>query len=441
MGNGQSAPHRSRSASQPLGRAIAGPSIFDFLFLDLILMVWSMLSPSSAIVLPLVCRRLYSLSKSIRAIDVIENRQAAMAQLAFDGELPLLKWFCKKLKFPRQDVCAAAARGKTLLYIVFEFSHSILGNSVAVLAWMASKGYLKSRDYDCIIHEGARAGHQRVLAWCQFHTNISAAASAGAAAGGQLELIRLLRIWGCPFDESVTALAAKHGHSHILLWAIQNECPLAPNLGAIAVRAGRLYLALELNRHGVELNAKACEAAAARGSLHDLKALREHGAPWDDMTTMAAVKSGKLEILQYALKKGCPAHPLLCSKAAITGRLHILAWAHESAGLPIGQNTLAHAALGGHIDIMDWLFARGCGLSVGVFRIAATGSYIAALQWLHIRMCPWGPEVCLAAAESGQWETLYWLRENGCPWDPFDCYEASIRCHHFRRRAWKKIKS
>ena len=48
---------------------------------------------------------------------------------------------------------------------------------------------------------------------------------AGAAEGGQLEVLKWLRENGCPWCERTCMSAAKGGHLEILKWARENGCP------------------------------------------------------------------------------------------------------------------------------------------------------------------------------------------------------------------------
>jgi hypothetical protein len=51
------------------------------------------------------------------------------------------------------------------------------------------------------------------------------------------------------------------------------------------------------------------------------------------------------------------------------------------------------------------------------------------LQWARANGCPWEAATCAHAAEGGHLEVLRWARENGCPWSEYTCICAARRGH------------
>ena len=49
--------------------------------------------------------------------------------------------------------------------------------------------------------------------------------------------------------------------------------------------------------------------------------------------------------------------------------------------------------------------------------MAAMGGHLEVLQWARANGCPWDEKTCMHAAEGGHLEVLQWARANGCPWD------------------------
>ena len=48
---------------------------------------------------------------------------------------------------------------------------------------------------------------------------------------------------------------------------------------------------------------------------------------------------------------------------------------------------------------------------------AAVGGHLETLQWLRSQGCPWDERACAFAALDGHFEILKWLKSEGCPWD------------------------
>ena len=48
--------------------------------------------------------------------------------------------------------------------------------------------------------------------------------------------------------------------------------------------------------------------------------------------------------------------------------------------------------------------------------MAAMGGHLQVLQWLRGEGCPWDHRTCYYAVDFGHVEVLRWARENGCMW-------------------------
>ena len=57
---------------------------------------------------------------------------------------------------------------------------------------------------------------------------------------------------------------------------------------------------------------------------------------------------------------------------------------------------------------------------------AALGGHLEVLQWARANGCPWDEDTCSAAANRGHLEVLQWARANGCPWGEETC-EAKFK--------------
>lgn len=97
-----------------------------------------------------------------------------------------------------------------------------------------------------------------------------------ASMGGNLEIVKYLHEYGCPWDSSVYT-----GNIEIMKYAYQEGCPL---------------------------NEYACDFVASRGDITALKFLREHDCPWWENTVMAAYDACEFLTVLYLRENGCP-HP------------------------------------------------------------------------------------------------------------------------------------
>ena len=127
---------------------------------------------------------------------------------------------------------------------------------------------------------------------------------------------------------------------------------------------------------------------------------RLDGTPFPDrdLRQMIAAEEGRLDVLKWLFEKGCPMdHTLCASRAAYTAHVHILQWMKDNG--MIGEWHGYHmfsAASFGHLEVVKWLRANGC---------------------------PWDEDACRRAAEHKHWDTLQYLVDNKCPgWE-----EAAIQ--------------
>jgi hypothetical protein len=68
-----------------------------------------------------------------------------------------------------------------------------------------------------------------------------------------------------------------------------------------------------------------------------------------------AVQHGHLDCLKYALEHGCDYSHTISYIAAREGRLYTLMYLHEK-GYLLDEKTIQHAALGGHLDCLSYLY-------------------------------------------------------------------------------------
>ena len=120
------------------------------------------------------------------------------------------------------------------------------------------------------------------------------------------------------------------------------------------------------------------------------------------------------------LKVGGPLRTRVWSDVAMPGSVALAKWA-LAEGCPREENgvTMAMAAAQfGHMELVRWLIQeQGFAMDTGVMEDAAMGGNLELVQWLRGEGCSLGKRTCLYAVEKGHVEVLRWARENGCPWD------------------------
>ena len=104
-----------------------------------------------------------------------------------------------------------------------------------------------------------------------------------------------------------------------------------------------------------------CAAAARSGQLEELKALRADNFPWNRPSTCATAAR--------------PWDASTCACAALGGHLEVLQWAREN-DCRWDEKTCACAALGGHLEVLKWARENGCPWTERAREIAAELGYV-----------------------------------------------------------------
>lgn len=245
---------------------------------------------------------------------------------------------------------------------------------------------------------------------------------ASIAALGDLDLLQIAMGKGFLWDSDTAANAAYGGHEHVLLWAQQQtwfqQCPWDAATCAYAAAGGQLDI-LRLLRFDKKCpwDERTCSYAAAGGHTDVLKWARAFECPWDKATTEAAAQGGHLLILIWAVENGCP-HDSLCQYAALGGQLEVLQWARATLNCPWDETVCAAAAEGGHLKLLQWLRQNHCAWDASTCVNAASGGHTEVLFWALEHDCPWDDEVSIAAARSGHLSLLQEIYLKGCPREP-----------------------
>ncbi len=138
------------------------------------------------------------------------------------------------------------------------------------------------------------------------------------------------------------------------------------------------------------------------------------------------------------LEAGCPAggSTILADsigEAANLGLLPLVRHLREVRGVAFAPGTLAAAARGGCVPVVEWLVGAGCTAGAGSDNdpyVGAAGGEdgqgiadVATLSCMRRLGVPWDASVLRWALDEGvSWRVLRWMVEQGAPWD-----EATLR--------------
>lgn len=102
---------------------------------------------------------------------------------------------------------------------------------------------------------------------------------------------------------------------------------------------------------------------------------------------------------------------------AIGGHVDMYEWM-KARGHVVSAYDITMCAKYGHLEAIQWMICEGCDWS-NVPMWAAFGGHLHVLKWAKGMGCPnWNEEyICDYAVRGGNIEVLHWLRANGCPWN------------------------
>ena len=144
-------------------------------------------------------------------------------------------------------------------------------------------------------------------------------------------------------------------------------------------------------------------------------------------TCARAALGGHLETLQWLRSQGCPWNVDTCAWAAAHGHLKCLQWA-RSEGCPWSAFTTRGAARRGHLECLQWARENGCPWDANrMCNVAAKHDQLAVLKWVREQGCPWGETATLYAARNGHLNCFRWLIYQGCPWNRESCRSRGSR--------------
>ena len=96
-------------------------------------------------------------------------------------------------------------------------------------------------------------------------------------------------------------------------------------------------------------------------------------------------------------------------QAALGGQ-HSCLFAYGETGYPWDKTACANAARNGHLEVIQWLRAKGCPWDKTTCNNAALGGHLEMLKWARANCCPWDAEKCASlAAENGRKKLKAWI--------------------------------
>ena len=155
--------------------------------------------------------------------------------------------------------------------------------------------------------------------------------------------------------------------------------------------------------------------------------------------TDAAASCGRIDILQWAVDNGVTILKTACFKAALGGHLDTLQWL-KTLKYPWKETEAisAHAIRGGHLNIVQWLYNNECDFADNCCDYAEMGGSLETLQWLHKKGFGWSGKAFSHAAKKGYLDILQWLLlENSNDYTIF-LYSNAAAKGHFEILKWAK---
>ncbi len=207
----------------------------------------------------------------------------------------------------------------------------------------------------------AENGHQDVLQFVNLHEGFRCDASilAAAAKGNRISLLQwLLDIFYVgtglmPTDACICAGAAAGGNLDMLKSLREIGCMCDSTSYVAAARGGHLEIMKYLHASGIACTRDCYLPAAAEGHIHVLNWLLSISHPWQRYILNFAAADGHLEVCKWAVGTGNHLEMTdVCRLAAQSGCLEVLKWAHD-VGAP-WRNALDTAAEHKQWLVLEW---------------------------------------------------------------------------------------
>lgn len=168
-----------------------------------------------------------------------------------------------------------------------------------------------------------------------------------------------------------------------------------------------------------------CDQIARQGDLHLLKWSAQF-FKFNKDTFGHAAFGGSLPVLEWLYENGCPRCPNSILSAAEAGQVNAIKWLIDH-NFPRCENTFDFAAEGGHLAVMELLFKLKFPFNEETFEYGVDSGNTLVVRWLLEKECPRNERsACKTAAESGNFQMLKFLHQNRFDWDVSTLSGAAI---------------
>jgi hypothetical protein len=175
-----------------------------------------------------------------------------------------------------------------------------------------------------------------------------------------------------------------------------------------------------LQRQGCPWNLFLGKAAYSSGNRDTIKWVIKHR--WGDDWFEPAVASADLDLIGWALSSGhCDGYfqagrDRIAWEAARTNNKRVIQWLRDTNSVDeFDTRAMCGAALGGHLDLVEWLYAAGFPWDCQVTYEAAKGKHYRLLEWLVDHGCLSYPYVISFLISDRQFDMARRLHAKGCP--------------------------
>lgn len=228
--------------------------------------------------------------------------------------------------------------------------------------------------------------------------------------------------WG---DKPRTSCVIGHGTTPgRLSLAFENYVEKTLKLTRQVVKIGRLDLLKICRSNGCPWNKQVFSDAARSGNLEIIKYLKENGCPCDEWVCSQAARWGHLEVLKFLIENDFPQDEWTDSEAARGGHIEILKYLKEQ-GVELDEFTIAGAARGGHTKTINFLMRDGCPVDQSIVYAAAKGGHAEIFE-TYVEQHGWDDDTIRAASYRGHVNILQILKEKGAKWKANVLTEAML---------------
>ncbi|GFH47271.1 hypothetical protein CTEN210_03746 [Chaetoceros tenuissimus] len=375
------------------------------------------------------------------------NYDNAFEEIAKKGDLSML------LLLKEKDL-------KISSYLEKIIRNSAFHGHLDILRWLHQSKENLSSWPRTLYAQAAEGGNQEIIEWVQDVLKLKFNRKAyvcGILKGKQMSAIKRLR---GQWNEDSLQDAVHSGDMEVLQYLLlDHRCPRDDPLACAAAASLKdhrksLEILKLLREHGVPWNSETFASAARFGNLEVLDYLKDNECPSDEEALYAAVQNGDAAIIQRCLH--CGSDERTCSLAvthpAHDNALEVLKFLRHLE-VDWDEDTCAEAALQGNLKALNWALEHGCNWSEETFNNAIKSTDTTTIEYCIDNHCPynerevyasavtckdpitvlkllrknglqWNEHTCAKTAAVGNLKLLRWLRLNGCPWDKNTCHAA-----------------